>query len=297
MRYYIVSKNSCQVKINSKIIGTADCNLSSFTANDGDLLELFPLNDTLAPLHTTLFEDGLLKKNLAVYEYKNDFLIIPFFELRPINEYKIIFTEDLEGVSIRVFSDGQIKVFITTEKSSNLFYLPFMPTIFNVKKINDLLFLTIKNKREGKCLIFDISSTPNLMLKASAKDVLFKDLTFTIAKRVNFIRSDILNCEYDYNLTILNKTFEKSKPIASLSHHLIPFAFLEELSEGMPIEEFLLPSLRQHKSLVFDFFGSFATFVPTLKKDACSALLIYQNKAEEVVFNQTEGLVSDFYFT
>ena len=114
MRYYIVSKNSCQVKINSKIIGTADCNLSSFTANDGDLLELFPLNDTLAPLHTTLFEDGLLKKNLAVYEYKNDFLIIPFFELRPINEYKIIFTEDLEGVSIRVFSGGQIKVFITT---------------------------------------------------------------------------------------------------------------------------------------------------------------------------------------
>ena len=297
MRYYIISKNTCQVKVNARVIGMADCNLSSFIANDGDLLELFPLDEELAPLHTTLFEKPSINKNLAVYEYKNNLLIIPFFELKQFNEYKLLFSEDFEGVSIRIFSDGQIKAFITNEKASNLFYLPFLPSTFKVKKVNNLLFLTIKSKRKSKCLIFDIESTPALKLKANANNVVFNNLSFTIAKQVNFIRGEVLHCEYDYNLRILSKKFEKSQPIVSLSHCLLPFAFLEELSERMQIEEFLLPTLRQHKELIFDFFGSFATFIPILKDDECSAILIYQNKVEEVSFTQAEGLISDFYFS
>ena len=297
MQYYIISKNTCQIKINGKVIGMADCNLNFFFANDGDLLELFPLDESLSPLHATLFCENSHSKNIAFYEYKDGFLITPFFNMKLINDYKVIFCEDFEKTSIRIFSDGQIKAFITNENASNLFYLPFLPTKFFAKKVNNLLFLIIKNKKKSNCLIFDIENTPSLKLETNAKEVFFNDLTFIIAKQVNFIRSDILNCEYDYSLALLNKKFKKSRAIASLSHSLLPFAFLEELSEGLPIDDFLLPALQQHKELIADFFGNFATFIPIIKDDSCSAILLYKNKAEEVSFNQTEGLISDFYFT
>ena len=107
MQYYIISKNTCQIKINGKVIGMADCNLNFFFANDGDLLELFPLDESLSPLHATLFCENSHSKNIAFYEYKDGFLITPFFNMKLINDYKVIFCEDFEKTSIRVFSDGQ----------------------------------------------------------------------------------------------------------------------------------------------------------------------------------------------
>ena len=297
MRYYIISKNLCQVKLNGNLIGVSDCSLQLFNANEGDLLELYPLKSELAPIFITLNNRAVRNSELTVYEYNGGFILLPFFPLKPIFNYKPLFNEELESVSACIFTDGQVKLFINGKNGSNLFYLPLLPTKATAKEQGGLLFLTVENRAQKICFVFDVNSLPTLKLTYPIRDIIFNASSFTLIRKVNLIRSSILSCEYGYDLTILNKNFIKSRAISSLSPLLIPFAFLEELLENMQIEEFLDSSLQPHKQMILQYFGNFSTFIPFIKEDQSRAILLYDKQVKEACFCLENRLIKDFFFT
>ncbi len=296
MRYYIISKKTCNVKVNGCFLGKADCTPSFFNAEEGALLELYPLDNAFSPITATLFSNCNNYNGITAYEYNGGYILLPFFELKANYTYKLLFNEEFEFGNVCVFLDGQIKLFINAKEGSNLFYLPFLPSKITAKQKKNILFLTLTNRTQKECMIFNLNKVPTLILTNPIQEATFNDASFTLVRKVNFLRSSFIKCEYDYNGIILNKNFIKSRAISALSPLLTPFAFLEELLEKLPIEEFLDSSLQPHKQMIFEFFGNFSTFIPLIKNERPGAILLYKKRAKEICFMQNNGLISDFYF-
>jgi signal transduction histidine kinase len=68
---------------------------------------------------------------------------------------------------------------------------------------------------------------------------------------------------------------------------------LEELSFNLDIGDFLHPSLAQHKHVVKDYFGNFSTFIPWLKGEEISAVIIGKD-ARRATFSLKDDLICDF---
>ncbi len=296
MRYYIISKKTCNVKVNDCFLGKADCNLSFFNAEKGALLELHPIDNAFTPITATLTNNCNNYNGITAYEYNGGYILLPFFELKANYTYKLLFNEELEGVNVCVFLDGQIKLFINAKEGSNLFYLPFLPNKIAAEQKNGVLFLTLTNRTQKECMVFNLNKAPTLIFTTPIQEMVFNDSSFILIRKVNLLRSSFIKCEYDYNGAILNKNFIKSRAISALSPLLTPFAFLEELLEEIPIEDFLDNSLQPHKQMIFDFFGDFSTFIPLIKNERPNAILLYKKRAKEICFMQNNGLISDFYF-
>ena len=296
MRNYIISKKTCNVKVNGCFLGKADCTPSFFNAEEGALLELYPLDNAFSPITATLFSNCNNYNGITAYEYNGGYILLPFFELKANYTYKLLFNEEFEFGNVCVFLDGQIKLFINTKEASNLFYLSFIPSKIYANEKNGVLFLTLINHTQKECMIFNLNGLPKLILSTPIQEVIFNENSFTLIRKVNLLRASLIEYEYDYKVSILNKNFIKSRPISALSPLLTPFAFLEELLENMQIEDFLDYSLKPHKQMVFDFFGNFSTFIPLIKNKETTAILLYKKQAKEICFLQNNGLISDFYF-
>ena len=294
INYYFISSNPCFIKINGELFGECENNLIFTTAHFPALIEFIPKNNCFAPIFYNLSQKtAYVSKNLCIYPFEYGLLFMPNFTQAFLPTSKSLYYKEFENCTLSVIIDGFAKAFVTTSGGSNIFPLDFIPEKIDATTFHSLLLLTLSFKDRKKLYIFNLSSYPVLIKECYFSYFLLNEDTLSVIYQSHTLTKIETQENYDKEGNLTNKKSKRSAHIGRLSPFLLPFAFLEELSFNLDIGDFLHPSLAQHKHVVKDYFGNFSTFIPWLKGEEISAVIIGKD-ARRATFNLKDGLICDF---
>lgn len=265
--FYFYSALPSAIKINGKYCGTATKNLLSLVVKDGDLVEVLPIDCDRSffwfiagkDFDCQFIDRFFLKEDVFVC-VKNFPPANRDFSL-PIKRQTKVANEE---ISVAVIIDSSIKLIIETNTNMQILPLTHLPNKLNTYEICNL---------NGLYLIIELISKKRTVIALKTDE----KLKLCFKKTVDFLSvSDVVTTKTFADTLRCHEITTKWQPsnpfklmqsdanckfsIENFKDNLLPFLFMEELSVGGSLEDFLTEDLLADAVSLKEYVGTIETF-------------------------------------
>ena len=267
MYYYFTSKSHCAIKLNGIYLGIITDTVKHVNVqSDQTLVELIPLNSTSPSFCFTLNSDFLSNppSEILITDMKGGYLIAYAPNVVGL-PFKVITQQNLENISVTVFSDGTHKISIQTQNDFFTENLNFTFDSVEILKRGEVLLVGFIGKEchvHGYKLFSKITPIDKISCGSFSFDnqITILNEYLDIAKHKVTLTLDVQRGE----LTQIDKKIVCSQnfSVNNLPLKIIPYAFLEELLVGGNIDCFLASNVLPNADKLHGFLGNFIGVMP-----------------------------------
>ena len=306
MNLYIISNEKCAVSVGGEQIGTADCNLKTFSHTGRNLLvEFTPLRSDFCKV--SHYFDYVKKNNfsdLSVLSLGNDFLFMPLFkkECKKIVKAEAYANFENEGFSATILTDGYTKLIFNFPKDVYIFlindFYSFAEISFNV--VNNTFLISAKKNEKKYLTAFKLNgeSRPKKLYDGEISAINIQNQNeICITKNPATIAGLTIMQSFDSNsFSLITQTISRKIDFYELNKNLLCYSFLEEVLFGGDYKQYLSQDLKNSSEIIPDFFGKFMFYIPFCLNNSYYAVLVYDSFAKTLLFSTDNGLITDFSF-
>ncbi len=284
MLYYFISELTAVIKINGVYAGKIDKSLKKFDLTSDCFIEVCPLNRTDYPTNFML-DDNFLNSppdGIIITDLKGAF-VINVVNLASFAPFSIIAQQKYPFAVVTVFRENGLKLSIETPTDfyAERLFIADCDAVITPFTLGAKQFVAVRFLGEKSLLFcFLLEDKIIKVFSQSVCDVCFENGLKTTHKFLDIAKHTLIT-EWDYSgdkLISKNAILRRDEnySVDALCTNLLPYAFLEELLVGGPVQDFLNEELKNNASYLKGFFGDYiGVFPPPEFRKPCEVGLIY----------------------